>query len=578
MSAYVINFSEPLRGDFTIPAGGMNGPGGSAADSTLRLYGRGALEWGEAVDEDLLRLAENFASASPPSEAIAGQIWVETALYYRDTNAGWYQWDFTTSTWGTTSLPVVTTIPTNLVQDKTLYFGPAPIAGAEQTTGLWGYFKLGAYEPAAWVSRAYISGTGAPSASLRPTQQLRFRDPNAINAAGTRGAWVIPSTTITSNTTPNGTVGMLWYQPSTGLLHVYSASGTWQTLLGPSNGTSMPQAYAPVNMSNYRIRNLQDPEQAQDAATMGWVQGQLVSGLNNKVNRSGDTMTGNLVVNAHVQANTLAVTGSGSVSGGFGVGGETTHYAVVNMTNQRIYNLGTPVLPTDAVHKQYVDAMVANVDVSNKYDKTGGPISGNVQITGALNMGGAITLPGAPTQPLHATTKQYVDSVASSGSPVGTIVAYAGPSGTPTGWLDCDGTAYPTSGATAALFSVINYYFGGSGGAFNVPDLRGMFVRGLDTTGAIDPGRTFGTRQNSQIERHKHLSVGEGQPDSPWGKTPQGGFRGIRQSDTDNFYWYTNNGGDEYGSVAGSALWNRVGLIGSETRPVNVALRYIIKY
>ncbi len=41
--------------------GSLNGPGSGARDSDLRLYGMGALLWGEGVNENILRVAENWA-------------------------------------------------------------------------------------------------------------------------------------------------------------------------------------------------------------------------------------------------------------------------------------------------------------------------------------------------------------------------------------------------------------------------------------------------------------------------------------------------------------------------------------
>lgn len=46
----------------TLQPGALNGPGGVQRDSDLRLYGMGALLWGEGVGENFLRITENFAS------------------------------------------------------------------------------------------------------------------------------------------------------------------------------------------------------------------------------------------------------------------------------------------------------------------------------------------------------------------------------------------------------------------------------------------------------------------------------------------------------------------------------------
>ncbi|TGD73521.1 tail fiber protein [Mangrovimicrobium sediminis] len=70
--------------------------------------------------------------------------------------------------------------------------------------------------------------------------------------------------------------------------------------------------------------------------------------------------------------------------------------------------------------------------------------------------------------------------------PVGSIINYAGPITSSTtitldtqGWLICDGSQYSTTDF-AELFAAIGYAHGGSGALFNVPDLRGMFVRGVN--------------------------------------------------------------------------------------------------
>ena len=79
----------------------------------------------------------------------------------------------------------------------------------------------------------------------------------------------------------------------------------------------------------------------------------------------------------------------------------------------------------------------------------------------------------------------YVDGVTSSiqtqintNTPTGMISIHAGATA-PTGWLLCDGTSYASASYTA-LFSVVGYTFGGSGANFNVPNLKGRVVVGID--------------------------------------------------------------------------------------------------
>ena len=69
------------------------------------------------------------------------------------------------------------------------------------------------------------------------------------------------------------------------------------------------------------------------------------------------------------------------------------------------------------------------------------------------------------------------------GTPTGAVIYSAG-SSAPTGFLKANGASISTS-TYADLFAVIGYTYGGSGGSFNVPDLRGEFVRGWDDSRGV---------------------------------------------------------------------------------------------
>ena len=58
-------------------------------------------------------------------------------------------------------------------------------------------------------------------------------------------------------------------------------------------------------------------------------------------------------------------------------------------------------------------------------------------------------------------------------------IAVIGNSAVPGGSLLCNGASYPTA-SYPVLFALIGYNFGGSGANFNVPELRGYFIRGPD--------------------------------------------------------------------------------------------------
>lgn len=180
-------------------------------------------------------------------------------------------------------------------------------------------------------------------------------------------------------------------------------------------------------------------------------------------------------------------------------------------------------------------------------------------------------------------------NVALHGVPVGTIVPYSGPySGTyqygtatknklPAGWKYCNGeafanTEYLANGAKNEMYElylVIGNSWGGSGATYNIPDLRGVFLRGANnarTDAYKDPdGRTtaffvgdlVGTFQLDMYASHNH---------------------GVPTLQDD---WNVSGGtGPSWGADNGAwAYFNYTGPNGgNETRPKNAAVNYIIKY
>ena len=141
--------------------------------------------------------------------------------------------------------------------------------------------------------------------------------------------------------------------------------------------------------------------------------------------------------------------------------------------------------------------------------------------------------------------------------PAGAVQTFA-ISSAPTGWLSCDGSAVSRS-TYSHLFAAICTTFGTGDGSttFNVPDLRGEFIRGLDSGRGVDSGRVLGSPQADEIKSHQHYTptITRTQFDST------GGDQGYGQ-DTPS-----GTGLDVDTSFTG----------GTETRPRNVALLACIK-
>lgn len=130
----------------------------------------------------------------------------------------------------------------------------------------------------------------------------------------------------------------------------------------------------------------------------------------------------------------------------------------------------------------------------------------------------------------------------------------------PSNYLIADGTAISRV-AYAALFAKIGTIHGAGDGntTFNIPDLRGVFVRGLDGGRGIDADRGLGTYQDDEFKSHTHAI------DVPTDSYGYGDMQSITK--TDNH--------DE--SLKNDA-WTSDPTGGSETRPKNVALLACIRY
>lgn len=189
-----------------------------------------------------------------------------------------------------------------------------------------------------------------------------------------------------------------------------------------------------------------------------------------------------------------------------------------------------------------------------------------------------VVLPANPTTSLQAATKGYVDL----GSPAGIVAPFAGTSA-PSGWLACNGAAISRVDY-ATLFSAIGTTWGSGDGSttFNVPDLRGAFLRGSGTS-SLDPSspRSVGSFQAEAYLNHNHTaSSSVSDPGHVHGYTAggavgfayQAGFSGANSSNPNG----QNTGGAVTGiSVSTSVATSTTG--GTETRPDNYAVLYIIK-
>lgn len=192
------------------------------------------------------------------------------------------------------------------------------------------------------------------------------------------------------------------------------------------------------------------------------------------------------------------------------------------------------------------------------------------------------------------------------GSPPGSIIAFAGQT-SPDGWFVCDGSLKDRN-TYSNLYSIIGTTFGVGDGSttFNLPDLRGEFIRGWDNGAGVDSGRAFGSNQDDELKSHTHTgSTDTSGSHSHSGSTDDAGVHNHAYSDTFRTV-DVNSGqsGDNETIQDGTQSANRATSYdgshshavtiesggshshavtidesgGTETRPRNVALNYIIKF
>jgi len=144
----------------------------------------------------------------------------------------------------------------------------------------------------------------------------------------------------------------------------------------------------------------------------------------------------------------------------------------------------------------------------------------NIQVVGSATFNNAAlptsvgVIPAANDSSTKIPTTAWVQSaITGSASSVltGTIIAYAGNS-VPTGYLLCDSTQSSTT-AYPALFALLGYTYGGTGGFFNVPNLVNNFIKGAtQSVGATESGLFTISNSNIQSATISSTDLGGGSP------------------------------------------------------------------
>lgn len=178
--------------------------------------------------------------------------------------------------------------------------------------------------------------------------------------------------------------------------------------------------------------------------------------------------------------------------------------------------------------------------------------TGNADRVTVLNNGNVGVGTAAPAEKLSVAGNLAVSGALSADNFVGSMMFFVTPT-CPTGWLPADGRAISESEHQKLADAMGKH----GTGTFNLPDLRGVFIRGVDSAGGTpkgyDPNRALGSFQEDAFKAHSHTVFSINYHDT------QGGYKGDK--------WF-GDPIDKPTSVVGDG----------ETRPKNVALLPCVKY
>lgn len=214
-----------------------------------------------------------------------------------------------------------------------------------------------------------------------------------------------------------------------------------------------------------------------------------------------------------------------------------------NDLEARVSAIATDLHVKYSLDKEIHDGILERVSVLLKGPQVSSFLDTQIrdQITDSVREDASTQFKEAALEQLNTIDQDIAQYIIPSGTVVSTLESTA-----PVGWLLCDGREIPQQFET--LRGIVGE---------NTPDLRGLFLRGLDSGRGIDPNRILGSEQSDAIKRHqhslKHFVTG--------GPTVDFGMR-FRMFGADNPS--PHNTGDNIGG-------------GGETRPRNIAMNFMIK-
>ena len=360
-----------------------------------------------------------------------------------------------------------------------------------------------------------------------------------------------------------------------------------KTLNSGGSDPSNPAAFMPYvdtgDNNNLKIRN---------SANNGFTTIGPVNSANlGLLPRSGGTMTGQLLLDNSAGASAPAISFN-------------------NDTNTGIYRTGANKIGFATAGTERVEISNSGLDVSNGLpirfqDSSGAPFIA-LKAPSSVFANRTFTLPrttGSVGQFLavsssnHSSTNAELEFSSVQGVPSGSVFCMAVAT-VPSGYLECNGAAVSRT-TYSALFAIIGTQYGTGNGSstFNLPDLRGEFVRGFDNGRGVDSGRSIASGQGAQNSSHHHTATSSVTdpghrhlPENYSANSTQSNGHTIAVNDRviGNYGGGSGNGLGPLGNrhfmeteTTGISVTTTVALDGGNdgqgSRPRNVAMMYVIK-